>query len=77
MLRVDKASMDQEKLTYLKNPLASHKGKTPIFFRVSVNGKDEINMVSKKVKVAVNISLLNELEKLLSLQNIKIKVKTR
>ena len=77
MLRVDKSAIDQEKITYLKNTLASHKGKTPIFFRVSVNGKDEINMVSKKVKVSVNMSLINELEKILSLENIKIKVKTR
>jgi DNA polymerase-3 subunit alpha len=77
MLQVDKSKITTEKVTYLKNVLSSHRGKTPVYFRVLFNGNDEINMVSKKVKVAPNVVLLNELENILSLENIKVKVKKR
>jgi DNA polymerase III subunit alpha len=75
ILRIDKSKLSEQNITYLKNVLNSYPGKSPIYFRVAVNGKDEVNMVSKKIKVAVNASLLNELEKILQLENIKIKVK--
>ena len=69
--------MSTEKINYLKNLLVSHKGESPIYFKVAVNGQDEINMVSKKVKISVSVKLLNELEKILSIDNIKVKVKSR
>jgi DNA polymerase-3 subunit alpha len=75
LLRVDKTKLTQEKITYLKNLLNSHRGQIPIYFRVTVNGKDEVNMVSKKLKISVNLNLLLELEKILSRENIKVKVK--
>jgi len=75
ILRIDKSKLSEQNITYLKNVLHSYPGKSPIYFRVAVNGKDEINMVSKKLKVGVNSSLLSELEKILQLENIKIKVK--
>jgi len=75
ILRIDKSKLSDQNITYLKNVLHSYPGKSPIYFRVAVNGKEEVNMVSKKLKVAVNSSLLNELEKILKLENIKIKVK--
>jgi DNA polymerase-3 subunit alpha len=75
ILRIDKSKLSEKNITYLKNILYSHPGKSPLFFRVAVNGKDEINLVSKKIKVSVNASLLNDLEKILKLENIKIKVK--
>ena len=68
--------MSEEKITYLKNLLSTHKGEVPVYFKVSVNGKDELNMVSKKVKVAVSGAFLDQLEKILSLENIKVKVKS-
>jgi len=75
ILRIDKDRLKPEDITYLKNTLFSHKGKIPVYFRVAVNGSDEISMVSKKVKISVNGSLLNELEKIISLDNMKVKVK--
>ena len=75
ILRIDKTKLSEQNITYLKNVLHSYPGKSPIYFRVAVNGKEEVNMVSKKLKVAVNSSLLSELEKILHLENIKIKVK--
>jgi DNA polymerase-3 subunit alpha len=75
ILRVDKDTLKPEDITYLKNTLFSHKGKVPVYFRVAVNGHEDVNMVATKVKVSVNGSLLNELEKIITLDNMKIKVK--
>jgi len=75
LLKINKSKMSEEKITYLKNLLSTHKGEIPIYFKVSVNGKDELNMVSKKVKVAVTSAFLDQLEKILLLENIKVKVK--
>jgi DNA polymerase-3 subunit alpha len=76
LLKINKSKISEEKITYLKNLLSTHKGEIPIYFRVSVNDKDELNMVSKKVKVAVSGAFLDQLEKILSLENIKVKVKS-
>ena len=75
ILRVEKDNLKPEDITYLKNILFSHKGKVPVYFRVAVNGREEVNMVSKKVKILVSGALLNELEKIVSLNNLKVKVK--
>lgn len=75
ILRIDKSKLSEQNITYLKNILRSYPGKSPIYFRVTVNGKEEINMVSKSITVAVNYSLISELEKILHLENIKVKVK--
>jgi DNA polymerase-3 subunit alpha len=74
LLKIDKTNISEEKIGYLKNLLASHKGETPIYFKVSVNGKDKLNMVSKTVKVSVSSGFLEQLEKILSIENIKVKV---
>jgi DNA polymerase-3 subunit alpha len=76
LLKINKTKISEEKIGYLKNLLSSHKGEVPIYFKVSVNGKDEVNMVSKTVKVSVSSGFLDQLEKILSLENIKIKVKS-
>jgi len=75
ILRIDKTKLSDQNITYLKNVLHSYPGKSQIYFRVAVNGKEEVTMVSKKLKVAVNSALLSELEKILQPENIKIKVK--
>jgi DNA polymerase-3 subunit alpha len=75
LIRIDKSKISEEKITYLKNLLSSHRGKIPIYFKVSLNGKEEINMVSKKVRIAMSIVFLEQLENIVSLENIKIKVK--
>jgi len=75
MLKVDKSKMTSENITYLKNILYTHRGKVPVYFKVSLNGKDEINMVSKKVKISPTLSLINELDRILTLNNIRVKVK--
>ena len=75
ILRIEKDNLKPDDITYLKNILLSHKGKVPVYFRVSVNGHEDINMVSKTVKISVNGSLLNELEKIITLENMKVKVK--
>jgi DNA polymerase-3 subunit alpha len=74
-LKINKSKISEEKIGYLKNLLSSHKGEVPIYFKVSVNEKDELNMTSKTVKVAVSSGFLDQLEKILSLENIKVKVK--
>ena len=76
MLKIDKTQISEGKITYLKNILSSHKGKVPVYFRVSLNGKNEIHMISKKVKVAMSFSLVQQLIKILSIENIKIMVKS-
>jgi len=75
ILRINKPDLDDKKITYLKNILNTNRGNIPVYFKVSLNGKEEINMVAKKVRVNVNTGLLTELEKLLSLENIKVQVK--
>ncbi len=75
LLKIDKSTISEEKITFLKNLLNAHRGKIPIYFRVSLNGKDEINMVSTKLKIAMTTTLLEKLEGILALENIKIQVK--
>jgi DNA polymerase-3 subunit alpha len=74
-LRIDKSELSEENITYIKNTLHAYPGKLPIYFHVAVNGKDDLFMVSKKLRVSVNAPLLIELEKILHLENIKVKVK--
>lgn len=76
LLKINKSKISEEKISYLKNLLSSHKGEIPIYFKVSVDGKDEVNMVSKKVQVAVSSGFIDQLEKILSIEDIKIKVKS-
>ncbi len=74
MLIINKTKISEEKINFLKNLLASHRGNIPVYFRVSINGKSEINMVSKNVKIAMSHTLLEKLEHILSFENIKVKV---
>jgi DNA polymerase-3 subunit alpha len=76
LLRINKTKISEDKITFLKTLLASHKGNIPVYFKVSLNGTDEFNMVSKKVKVAISSLFLEKLEDILSLENIKVKVKS-
>jgi DNA polymerase-3 subunit alpha len=75
ILRIDKSEMNDQKITYLKNTLNSNRGNVPVYFRLKINGSDEVNMVSKKVKINVNAATIDELEKILTIKNIKIQVK--
>ena len=75
ILRVDKSEMTEQKITYLKNTLKSNRGNVPVYFRLKLNGSDEVNMVSKNIKINLNSAIIDELEKILSLQNIKVRVK--
>ncbi len=74
LLIINKTKISDEKINFLKNLLASHRGKIPVYFRVSINGKSEINMVSKNLKIAMSNTLLEKLEQILSFENIKVKV---
>ncbi len=74
-LNIDKAKLSEDKINYIKNTLKSYPGKLPIYFKVLLDGKEDLFMVSKKIKVSVNTSMLMELEKILQLGNIKVKVK--
>ncbi len=75
ILRIDKSEITDQKITYLKNTLKSNKGNIPVYFKLRINGSDEVNMVSKKVKINVNSGILEELEKILTLDNIKVRIK--
>jgi DNA polymerase III alpha subunit len=75
ILRVDKSEMTEQKITYLKNTLKSNRGNVPVYFRLKLNGSDEVNMVSKNVKINLNSAIIDELEKILTLENIKVRVK--
>ncbi len=76
LIKINKTKLSEDKITYLKNLLASHRGKIPIYFKLSLNGKDEVNMISKNVKIAVTSTFLDKLEQIITLENIKVKVKT-
>jgi DNA polymerase III subunit alpha len=75
ILRVDKSEMTEQKITYLKNTLKSNRGNVPVYFKLKLNGSDEVNMVSKKVKINLNSAIIDELEKILTIENIKVRVK--
>ena len=75
LLRIDKSKLKSNDITYIKNILYAHPGNLPIFFKVSINGDEEINMVSRKVKISANVALINELEKILNINNIRVEVK--
>ena len=75
IIRIDKSEMNDQKITYLKNTLNSNRGNVPVYFRLKINGSDEVNMVSKKVKINVNAATIDELEKILTIKNIKIQVR--
>ena len=77
ILRIDKSQMTNQKITDLKKTLHTHRGKLPVYFKVTVNGSEEINMVSKKMQVEIDHKLLDELVNLIGLENIKVKVKSR
>ena len=74
-MQIDKSKITANEINYLKNILSTHPGQVPIYFRVLMNGKDAINMISKKVKISVNLVLLDELVKILSIDNVGIKIK--
>jgi DNA polymerase-3 subunit alpha len=74
MLHIDKSKITQEKIVYLRNLLKSHPGKLPLYFKISTAGNKPLNMVSKKVRVSVNTALINELEKILHISNIKVQL---
>ncbi len=76
-LRIEKDRLTEENITYLKNLLITHPGKLPIFVNVKTNGSEDVRMVSKTVRVQVDAGLINELEKILTLENIKVKVRER
>jgi DNA polymerase-3 subunit alpha len=75
LLKIDKAKISEEKITFLKNLLNAHRGKTPIYFRLALNGKEEVNMISTKLKIAMSSMLIKKLEDILSIENIKVQVK--
>ena len=74
MLHIDKKKITQEKIIYLRNLLKAHPGKLPLYFKISMEGNQPLNMVSKKVKISVNTALINELEKILHINNIKVQL---
>jgi len=74
-LNIEKTKLSEDKITYLKNILHSYPGKLPVYFRVTTNENEDLFMISKKLKVSVNSPLLTELEKILDIGNIKVKVK--
>jgi len=75
ILRVNRSELNDQKITYLKNTLNANRGEVPVYFKVAINGEEEVNMVSKKVKINVNSAVITELEKILNLENMKVKVK--
>ena len=74
MLHIDKSKITQEKIIYLRNLLKSHPGKLPLYFKISMEGNKPLHMVSKKVKISVNTALINELEKILHINNIQVQL---
>jgi DNA polymerase-3 subunit alpha len=74
MLHIDKSKITQEKIVYLRNLLKAHPGKLPLYFKISTKGNKPLNMISKKVKVSVNAALINELQKILHINDIKVQL---
>jgi DNA polymerase-3 subunit alpha len=77
IVRIDQAQITRQKIADLHKTLYAHHGKFPVYFKVALNGKEEVNMVSRKMQVQIDHKLLDELIALIGLENIKVKVKTR
>ncbi len=77
IVRVDQSQITKQKIADLHKTLYAHRGKLPVYFKVALNGTEEVNMVSRKMQVQIDHELLDELVGLIGLENIKVKVKTR
>jgi DNA polymerase-3 subunit alpha len=77
LVRIDKIHITKQKITDLHKTLYAHRGKLPVYFKVTLNGSAEVDMISRKMQVDINHKLLDELVALIGLENIKVKVKTR
>jgi DNA polymerase-3 subunit alpha len=77
IMRINQTQITKETIADLHKTLYAHRGKLPVYFKVTLNGSDEINMVSKKIQVDIDHKLLDELVALIGLDNIRVKIKSR
>jgi DNA polymerase-3 subunit alpha len=74
MLYIDKKKINREKIIYLKNLLNAHPGKLPLYFKIVTEENKALNMISKKVRISITETLIKDLEKILPISNIKVKL---
>jgi DNA polymerase-3 subunit alpha len=77
IVRVDNTQITKQKIADLHKTLYAHRGKLPVYFKVTLNGTEEVNMISRKMQVQIDHKLLDELIGLIGFENLKVKVKTR
>lgn len=74
-LRIEKDKFSEREIDYLNNLLRTHPGQLPVFVQIAMSGNENYRTRASSVKINVDGALLNELAKLLTLNNVKVKVK--
>jgi len=75
-LEIEKEHFTPEQLHKLKITLKSSPGTSRIYFNINLNGSGNYRMVSNKIKLKLSLNTLNELEKIIGVEHIKIKIRS-
>ncbi|MCD4692435.1 MAG: DNA polymerase III subunit alpha [Calditrichales bacterium] len=77
LLKIDSKTFSEKKLNRLKTTLKSSPGKSGIYFELLLNGGGNYRMISNTLKLRLTQNTLNELSKIVGIENIKVKVRER
>jgi len=77
LITLIKEHFTEEQLYRLKMVLKSSPGKSRVFFNINVNGNGGYRLVSNSLKLKLTVNALNELNKIVGPEPIKIKIKER
>ena len=77
MITILKDNFTEEQLYRLKMVLKSSPGKARVYFNVNLNGNGSYRLVSNSLKLKLTVNALNELNKIVAPEPIKIKVKEK
>jgi len=75
LLKINSESLSEEVVHDLKMTLKSSPGKNKVYFELNLNGAGEKRLLSNSFKVKLSYQTLNQLNKILGYENIKIKTK--
>ena len=75
LLKIDKENINDKIIHDLKVTLKSSPGKSRIYFEVNLNGSGNKRFLSNAFNVKLTYRTLNQLDKILGYQNIKVKTK--
>ena len=75
LLQIHKDTFTEEQLHELKVVLKSSPGSSRIYFNFMLNGDGDFQMISNSLKVKLSLNTLNELDRIIGYEYIKIKVR--